>query len=266
MNIANEVTYAWSDEHRQVVPWVRLKDSSGNIEEYYSTDVQLTGEQVQALPSRQMDCVDCHNRPAHIFNSPDTSVDRSFLANKLDPSLPYLKRRAVEILSKRYGSTDEAAGAITEGIGDYYRDQYPEVLEKKKDSIKAAVTEIERIYRENFFPGMKVDWQTHPDNIGHYYSQGCFRCHDGKHVSKTGKVIRSECNICHDTLDQTEGGVTVDVRGKSFEHPGFFGNITNHKCSDCHTGGRGIATSFKHPPTVDIAGQECADCHMKGGR
>ena len=48
---------------------------------------------------------------------------------------------------------------------------------------------------------MKVNWKTHPNNIGHFYIQGCFRCHDGNHVSKDGKVISKDCNSCHTVLD-----------------------------------------------------------------
>ena len=44
---------------------------------------------------------------------------------------------------------------------------------------------------------MKVSWKTYPSNIGHRNSPGCFRCHDGKHVTPDGKVIISECKACH---------------------------------------------------------------------
>jgi hypothetical protein len=27
-------------------------------------------------------------------------------------------------------------------------------------------------------------------NVGHFYFNGCFRCHDGQHVSADGRVIR----------------------------------------------------------------------------
>ena len=54
---------------------------------------------------------------------------------------------------------------------------------------------------------MKLNWQTHPNNIGHYYFNGCFRCHDGQHVSADGKVISKECDTCHTVLGQEEGGV-----------------------------------------------------------
>ena len=56
---------------------------------------------------------------------------------------------------------------------------------------------------------MKVNWKTHPNNIGHFYFQGCFRCHDGNHVSKDGKVISKDCNSCHTVIEQVEGSDTV---------------------------------------------------------
>jgi hypothetical protein len=262
MNIANEIIYGWSDKQRQVIPWVRLKDINGNVEEYRLSDMQLTDQQIETLPKRRMDCADCHNRPAHIYRPPDSSVDESFIAGRLDPTLPYLKRQAVEALSKPYGSTEEAAQAIASGLDDYYRTNYPDVHASKRDSLQAAIAEIQRIYKTNFFPEMRVDWQTHPDNISHYYSQGCFRCHDGKHVSKTGKVIRNDCNICHETLDQKVGEMTTNVKGGPFEHPGYFGDIAKYKCSDCHTGKGTMMANFQHPPEINIAGQKCADCHL----
>jgi hypothetical protein len=262
MNIANEILYAWSDEQRQVIPWVRLKDRNGNVEEYVLREAQLSDQQIEALPKRQMDCVDCHNRPTHIYHPPDSSVDEAFVAGKLDTSLPYLKRQAVDVLSGAFGSTDEALKTIAIGLEDYYRTNHPDVFASKRDSLQAAIAEIQRIYQTNFFPEMKVDWQTHPNNIGHYYSQGCFRCHDGKHVSKAGKIIRSECNICHETLDQKAGEITINGKGGAFEHPGFFGDITKYKCTDCHTGKGTMTANFQHPADVNLSGQKCVDCHL----
>ena len=47
---------------------------------------------------------------------------------------------------------------------------------------------------------MKVTWGTHPNNIGHNDSPGCFRCHDGNHNSKAGKTITNDCAQCHNLL------------------------------------------------------------------
>ena len=59
---------------------------------------------------------------------------------------------------------------------------------------------------------MKLNWQNHPNNLGHYYFSGCFRCHDGQHMSADGKVISKDCNQCHTLMeenpmdDQDSGG------------------------------------------------------------
>jgi hypothetical protein len=258
MNIANEITYASSDEQRQVIPWVRLKDRSGNVEEYFAAGVELTPQQIDALPKRRMDCVDCHNRPSHIYHPPDRSVDEAIMAGKLDTSLPFLKRQAVEALSRPYASTDEAVKGIETSINDFYRTQYPSIYAGKRDSVNALVGELHRIFKSNFFPEMKVNWSTHPDNIGHYYSQGCFRCHDGKHATRSGKIIRNDCNICHTTLDQTQGSTPIPVQNGEFRHPVDLGNLDGFNCIGCHKGDRG----FQHPVDLgDIRQFKCSDCH-----
>src|ERR1044072_5432700 len=127
MNIANEITYVSSDEQRQVIPWVRFKDRQGNVTEYTARDSQLTPEEIARPPEPRMDCVDCHNRPTHVYVPPDQSVNDSLGAGKLDPQLPYLKREAVALLSKSYATTDEALRAIAEGLEGFYRSNYPEV-------------------------------------------------------------------------------------------------------------------------------------------
>ena len=80
---------------------------------------------------------------------------------------------------------------------------------QKGDAVKGAISETQRIYQTYFFPEMKTNWETHPNNIGHLYSSGCFRCHDGEHVSNTGKVISNDCNICHTVLSDSARPSTV---------------------------------------------------------
>jgi nitrate/TMAO reductase-like tetraheme cytochrome c subunit len=264
MNIANEITYVSTDDRRQVIPWVRMKDMYGNVEEFTVQGSELSRAEIDSMAKRKMDCVDCHNRPSHIFNPPDRSVNEAFLAGRLDQSLPYLKREAVAALTKPYASTADAVSAIATSLDQFYRANYGELYPTKEASISAAISEIQRIYATNFFPEMKVDWQTHQENAGHFYSVGCFRCHDGKHVSRSGKVIRSDCNICHETLDQRDGNTIIPVKDGAFEHFGFFGNLNKYQCTDCHTGKGVVLTNFKHPQSVDISGQKCADCHGSG--
>jgi hypothetical protein len=259
MNIANEITYVSTDDHRQIIPWVRIKDKQGNVTEFHDRNRPLSPEQIATGNKRRMDCVDCHNRPAHVYLPPDTAVDQAFVAGRLDPSLPYLKRQAVELLSRQYTTTPEAVKQIDTGLKEFYRTHYAEVFAQKQDLIKGAVTEVQRIFQTYFFPEMKTDWQTHPNNIGHLFFSGCFRCHDGEHVSDTGKIITNNCNVCHTVIYDSVNPV-ASVKTGPFEHPVDLGALADHKCEFCHKANR----PFQHPVNLgDISMFQCAECHPK---
>src|ERR1051325_9005522 len=116
MNINNEVTFISTDERRQVIPWIRVKDREGKVTEYYDRNRSLTPDQIANADKRRMDCVDCHNRPAHRYLTPDQAVDELFAAGRLDPSLPFLKRQSIEVLSRQYNTTGEAVMAIASPV------------------------------------------------------------------------------------------------------------------------------------------------------
>ena len=238
MNIGNIVTYA-SDPKRQNIPWVRIQDLKGNVTEYTANGAKP--EEIAKMSQRRMDCVDCHNRPTHIYTPPDRSVDDALAARRIDSSLPYIKQQSVQVLAGTYQTTPEAMQAIAKAIPAFYSEKYPQVSGAKQPQIQAAVSELQRIFRTTIFPEMKVDWRTHPNNVGHYYFQGCFRCHDGNHVSKDGKTISKDCNACHTMLSQQEGVSTMSASttGITFKHPVDLGDLTAVNCSDCHTGGVG---------------------------
>lgn len=258
MNISNQVTYISADEQRQVIPWVRIKDNKGNVTEYTLDGATYTPEQIASSPKRDMDCVDCHNRPSHVYLPPDQAVNNSLVAGRMDASLPYLKRQAVEVLSRSYSTTDEALKSISSGLNEFYQKNYPDVYSQKGDAVRGAIIEIQRIFQTYIFPEMKVDWSTHPNNIGHYYFQGCFRCHDGKHISNTGAIIKKDCNICHTVLDQMNKGTPVAVKDGSFTHPIELGTLSALNCAVCHKGNRG----FQHPLNLgDMSQFKCVDCH-----
>ena len=259
MNLDNEVTFISTDAQRQVIPWIRLKDRQGNVTEYFDRNRPLPPEQIESAAKRRMDCVDCHNRPAHIYVPPDLAVDRALAAGKLDPSLPYLKRQSVEALTKPYKTTAEAANGIASQLDQFYRTNYADVYSSKTASIKAAAGELQRIFQTYTFPEMKTDWQTHPNNIGHFYFTGCFRCHDGEHVSKTGKVIRNDCNVCHTVLADS-ANPAASVKTQSFQHPVDLGGLADRKCETCHKGNE----PFKHPIDLgDISPFQCVECHPR---
>jgi nitrate/TMAO reductase-like tetraheme cytochrome c subunit len=240
MNIANEITYISTDDKRQVIPYIHVKDMQGRITEYVSKDSPPTKAQIDKLPRRRMDCVDCHNRPTHIYVPPDRAVDDSLLAGRLDVSLPFIKQQAVTVLTNTYATTDAAMEGIATDLHKFYLTKYPDVDKNRQADIQNAITELQRIYRSTTFPEMKLDWKTHPNNIGHFYFAGCFRCHDGQHVSSDGRVVRKDCDVCHSILEQQEGATKlIASQGTPFKHPVDIGDLTQVSCSDCHTGGVG---------------------------
>lgn len=259
MNIANTLEYISTDSQRQVIPWMRVRDRQGNMTEYYDRSRPPTPEQIASSEKRRMDCVDCHNRPAHAYLPPDVAVDQSFSAGRLDPSMPYLKRQVVETLNKTYATEDEAVRTIAQSLDSFYRTNYNELYTQKPDLIKTAISETQRIYKTYFFPEMKTNWETHPNNIGHLYSSGCFRCHDGEHVSKTGKVIRNDCNICHTVLSDSSQPSTTPM-SLPFKHPVDLGGLADRKCESCHKANE----PFRHPINLgDISMFQCVECHPK---
>ena len=240
MNISNEIDYVAADEKRQIIPYIHVKDPQGRVTEYYAQDSTLSKEQIAKASRHRMDCVDCHNRPTHIYIPPDQAVDQALIAHKLDASLPYIKQQAVAALTGKYDTTETAVQAIAHDIEGFYESKYPEAAKDKQLEIRNAIAEVQQVFRRTTFPEMKVDWQTHPNNLGHFYFNGCFRCHDGQHVSPEGKVISKECNICHTLMGQEEGGVSMAAAPKlSFQHPVDLGDLTQVNCSDCHNGGTG---------------------------
>jgi nitrate/TMAO reductase-like tetraheme cytochrome c subunit len=240
MNIANDIEYVASDEQRQIIPYIHVKDQQGRITEYFAKDSTLSKEQIAKAAKRRMDCVDCHNRPTHIYVPPDLAVDQSLLAQRLDPSLPFLKQQAVAALTGEYKTTSAAMTGIAKSLDDFYESKYPDLAKGKQLEIRNAVAEVQRIYGDTTFPEMKLNWKTHPNNLGHFYFPGCFRCHDGQHVSPEGKVVPKDCDTCHTMLSQQEGTVTrTTVSGTPFQHPVDIGDLSQVSCSDCHSGGVG---------------------------
>ena len=240
MNISNEINYVATDDKRQNIAYIHVRDMQGRVTEYYAKDSKLTKEQIAKAPKRRMDCVDCHNRPTHIYVAPDLSVDQSLLAHRIDSALPYIKQQAVAALTGTYENNGAAMEGIAKSMRGFYESKYPDLAKSRELEIRNAIDEVQRIYSRTTFPEMKLNWQTHPNNIGHMYFNGCFRCHDGNHVSADGKVVPKECDTCHTVLAQSENGTSLNTAttGKlSFQHPVEIGDLTQVNCSDCHTGG-----------------------------
>jgi nitrate/TMAO reductase-like tetraheme cytochrome c subunit len=196
-----------TDEKRETVWDVELTNPDGTVK------VFKTGEAAPATAQwRQMDCVDCHNRPTHIYRDPAHEVDAALLDGRIDRTLPFFRREAVRILQTDYPSHEAARKGLAEQLTAYYRENHPQLLEQKAAAVAQAGKALGDIWAWNVFPQMKVTWNTYPDHIGHTQSPGCFRCHDNKHVAKTGDTeekISKKCTTCHNVVAEDEADPEV---------------------------------------------------------
>ncbi|MCU0786955.1 MAG: cytochrome c3 family protein [Verrucomicrobia bacterium] len=225
MNVGNKVEYLASDPSRTVIPWVRMTDGLGVVTVF--TAPGFTNE-VDASAIRTMDCMDCHNRPAHRYMSPNQAVNLAMSLGQIDPQIPSIKANAVEVLTREYSSNTEAEEGIATTLSQLYPDD---------QRIRQVITEVQSIYRKNFFPEMKADWRAYPDHIGHQQWPGCFRCHDGEHrtADATRTIKANDCNSCHTILAQGSGEELMQLtpQGQPFKHPG---DEVEGLCTDCHDG------------------------------
>ena len=224
----NKVEYIAGDAARQKIPWVRVTDASGKVTVFKTKN--FTNDIAKA-ELRTMDCMDCHNRPSHRYLSPEKAVNQAMALNKIDPAIPWIKTNALFVLTRPYQTDDEAKA----GIAGTLAAKYP-----GDARIQAATTVIQQIYADNFFPEMKANWSSYPDNVGHMIFPGCFRCHDGLHKTEDKKLTikANDCNTCHTILAQGAGDELNKLApaGQKFIHPG--GDLDeNPTCIDCHNGG-----------------------------
>ena len=145
---------------RQNIPWVRAVDPKTGAAKVYTTQPQTP----TATPTgeiRTMDCVDCHNRPSHILQTPNRSVDLALADGRIDASLPFIKQQGVAALSATYANREQAMQGIENTLLGYYQKTYPQVYSEKQQAIKAAIAHLQSTYDHYFFPSMKVRWDTY---------------------------------------------------------------------------------------------------------
>jgi|SRR5436190_1164361 len=226
MNVANKIEYIATDDQRQVIPWVRVTATNGVVTEF-RTDNFTAVPATQTI--RTMDCLDCHNRPAHHFRTPNDAVDLAMAAGRIDPAIPLVKSNVVAALTGVYSTEEDALQKITSVL----KGKYP-----NHPKTGALIDEVRRLYQANFFPEMKADWRAYPNNIGHKEWPGCFRCHDGLHKAADSKrkIPASDCNSCHVILAQGSGEQLdkLNSKGHSFFHIDAINE--DFSCQNCHTG------------------------------
>jgi len=195
-HIENQVYYMTTDPEEQSIPFVRVVNDDGSVTDYTELGSSIDPAGVQAGDLKEIDCITCHNRITHLVYQPEDTIDRLLAQGLISTQIPEIRRKAVEAMRATYPTMEAAAQGIA-GLADFYRTAFPAFAESNAQVIQQAIDAIQTAYRESVFIDQKVDWNAHPNNIGHLNSPGCFRCHDGKHLTQNQQAIRLECNLCH---------------------------------------------------------------------
>ncbi len=190
------ISYIAADKKRETIPWVEYRnDKTGAVRTYTSAGAKP--DSTLKMSRYEMQCVDCHNRPAHTFETPDRAVDEAMDSGQVPSALPFIKKKALELIKAEYKTEAEADRQIPAGLASFYRQKYPDISGTRGSEIASAGRVLFGIYRRNVFPDLKVSWGTYANNLGHADYPGCFRCHDGAHATSDQKSISQDCGACH---------------------------------------------------------------------
>jgi nitrate/TMAO reductase-like tetraheme cytochrome c subunit len=233
------IEYVSTSNDRESIPWVKMTNlQTGEVKTFTDTENPINKAALDSIPARTMDCMDCHNRPSHLYNSPTFYINNAMVAGKIPKDLPYIKKAAMEALKTSYTSMDSAMTQINQTIVDFYKNEHADVYAKENVRIAAAIVAIQAEYKINAFPFMKADNTRYLNHIGHLESDGCFRCHSDRHKTEKGETISRDCNLCHIIVNQgPSGNITNSSIDKALEfvHPVEIKGVWKTSfCSECH--------------------------------
>jgi nitrate/TMAO reductase-like tetraheme cytochrome c subunit len=155
LNPEERISYVSTDGRRQVIPKVTYREDDGSLVDYVSEEVKVTPADLAKGEVRKMDCIDCHNRPSHVFELPERAVDRAIEQGRVSRELPYIKKKAVELLRGEYPDRATAERQIGEGLAAFYRASYPEIYKRHRTLLETTAGEVKAIYLRNVYPDMK---------------------------------------------------------------------------------------------------------------
>lgn len=204
------IEYIATDDSRTTIPWVQRRNPDGSETAYEASS--LSGKMPQG-ERRVMDCIDCHNRAAHTMQTAEDALNRAMVDGAVSPEVPWMHKKALELLKANYADDAEAREKIPAGLEAFYRTEHPDVYAAKAKLIRSSGEGLVNVFTHNAFPDMKVTWGTHPNHIGHMSYPGCFRCHDGDHAAQNGTSITQDCAACHNLLavDEKKPKVLSDL-------------------------------------------------------
>jgi nitrate/TMAO reductase-like tetraheme cytochrome c subunit/mono/diheme cytochrome c family protein len=243
-HIENKIEFLPTDSTEQTIPYVRVTDDNGKVTEYVELGSDVDPAQMDTAELEQMDCITCHNRITHLVNPPEDVVDALMSNGSISTEIPEIRKKAVEVYSQPYASVEMGLNGIA-GLESYYSAYHSDFYAANKDQIDQAIIALQDAYRQSVYPEQKSDWTSHPNNIGHKNSPGCFRCHDGKHLNASGETIRLECNLCHSIpvvagpndfvadIEISRGSEPESHRNANWIH--LHNQVFDGTCANCHT-------------------------------
>lgn len=199
----NTVSYTSYDDKREQMLEVRTHSEDG-IDKIYRYQGEIEEQSAHESEVRVMDCIDCHNRATHIYQMPSPALDDSLEAGRIDESVPYIKKVTLAALEAEYDSRDTGLDGIATDIISFYQDEYPDILESRREDINRAVTVTQHIFARNIHPEMNIEWGTYPSMLGHQDDSGCFRCHGADLETEEGESIDGGCFVCPSFLAMEE--------------------------------------------------------------
>jgi hypothetical protein len=242
-HIMSRVEYYTNDPLSKNIPYIRVYNDDGTTTEYVDATTNFDPSKIKESDLKVMDCITCHNRVTHDFKLPADSVDSAMARGLISPTIPEVRKKGVEVLSVPYTSQAEAMSGIA-GLANYYTAYYSDFYNSNTQVISTAIKSLQDIYNQTVFTDQKVDWTTHPNNLGHINSPGCFRCHDGKHLDAQQQAIRLECNLCHSipvvtTAKDFVANIEISRGPEPTTHlnPNWISlhnSSIDATCSDCH--------------------------------
>jgi nitrate/TMAO reductase-like tetraheme cytochrome c subunit len=195
-HVQSRVLYYPTDSTEQTIPYVRVYNADGTFTEYVDLNSKIDPKTIPESSLKEMDCITCHNRETHLVLQPEEAIDLAMSHNVIDAGIPDIHRKGVEVLRASYTSQEQAMSGIA-GLEAYYQTDYADYYAAHTDKVQAAINALKTIFNQSVFFDQKSDWNSHPNNAGHQYFPGCYRCHDGKHLDAKQEGIRLECNLCH---------------------------------------------------------------------
>ena len=243
-HIENPVLYQPLDKEEQEIPYIRVVSEDGSSKEYFGLNSDFTAADIIEEDLKEIDCITCHNRITHLVSYPEEIIDELMGRELISTDIPEIRKIALETYNKEYTSKQTALAAF-DLIDYYYEEKFPEYYSQNQEKIAQAITELQISYSNSVFPEQKSDWTSHPDNIGHKNSPGCFRCHDGEHLNAEEEAIRLECNLCHSIpVVSEESDFLTEIEISTGPEPESHFNtnwISLHhlayepSCGNCHT-------------------------------